>query len=154
MKTPICILLAYLGVICLLSNANNNIALHKTAFQSSTAHEGNAGRAVDGNRNSNYSHSSCTHTWDYDTMPWWAADLEESHDIISVVIVNRLIVPWRLHDFNVGVTDIMPISPMYPSMYTLCHTHPGAATEGQIIEFYCNQVDICFLIVITGLKHL
>ena len=52
-----------------------NLAGDKPAIQSTTAHGGEAGRAVDGNRNSHYLAKSCTHT-NVMTSPWWRVDLQ------------------------------------------------------------------------------
>ena len=63
----------------------------KTANQTSTAHEGFASRAVDGNSEPRFGLESCTHTYN-EVNPWWAVDLEESVTIARVEITNRNIV--------------------------------------------------------------
>jgi hypothetical protein len=51
-----------------------NIALNKAATQSSTIFYAN--RAVDGNRSSNYSQRSCSHTSpESSSPPWWRVDV-------------------------------------------------------------------------------
>ena len=67
---------------------SENLALGKPTKQSST--HGNAGpsRAVDGNRNSNFDSSSCTHTQSKKGS-WWQVDLEAIYEIRDVVITNR-----------------------------------------------------------------
>ena len=44
--------------------------------------------AIDGNRESDFSSGSCTHTT-AQTNPWWKVDLLESYVVTSVVITNR-----------------------------------------------------------------
>ena len=51
-----------------------NVALGKTTKQSSTGWNGLSGRAVDGNKNTNYHKHSCTHTL-HTFSPWWRVDL-------------------------------------------------------------------------------
>ncbi|XP_064410301.1 pentraxin fusion protein-like [Latimeria chalumnae] len=66
-----------------------NVALHGTADQSSVYHEeGMPEHAIDGNKNSNYTIKSCTHTIP-ETEPWWRVDLKKPHQISRVAITNR-----------------------------------------------------------------
>ena len=65
-----------------------NLAFGKPAWQSSTSDEGCAIRAVDGNREGNFSKQSCSLT-DVDEVPWWVVDLQAEHNIIRVAITNR-----------------------------------------------------------------
>ncbi len=66
-----------------------NLAIGKTATQSSTAYSGVASRAIDGNTNGNYNGgNSVTHTNNV-YQPWWQVDLG-SIDTISVIeLYNR-----------------------------------------------------------------
>ncbi len=66
-----------------------NIAPFGTAAQSSTAYGGEAGRAIDGNRNGDYrAAQSTTHTAAMDD-PWWELDLGAARRIDAVSIWNR-----------------------------------------------------------------
>uniref|UniRef100_H3B360 Fucolectin tachylectin-4 pentraxin-1 domain-containing protein n=1 Tax=Latimeria chalumnae TaxID=7897 RepID=H3B360_LATCH len=66
-----------------------NVALHGTADQSSVYHEeGMPEHAIDGNKNSNYTIKSCTHTIP-EMGPWWRVDLKKPHQISRVAITNR-----------------------------------------------------------------
>ncbi|XP_006825928.1 uncharacterized protein LOC102808748, partial [Saccoglossus kowalevskii] len=65
-----------------------NIALKGTASQSSTAYDGPANYANDGNDDSIYGDKSCSHTAK-EQGAWWKLDLEESYNVSQVVITNR-----------------------------------------------------------------
>ncbi|CAM4630528.1 unnamed protein product [Leuciscus chuanchicus] len=65
-----------------------NLALEATAVLSSTLNTHGAQNAVDGNRNSNLHHGSCTHTH-ADKDPWWRVDLGEEYKVTRVSITNR-----------------------------------------------------------------
>ena len=48
---------------------------------------------------------------------------------------------WRLHDFNVGVTDTDPTieSPNpSPSNYDLCGSYNGVVCDGGIVDMVCD----------------
>ncbi|XP_047672314.1 fucolectin-like [Tachysurus fulvidraco] len=83
----------YLG-ICILSlqwiltYQQVNVALRGIATQSSLFDYNYASFAIDGNRNSDLSASSCTHT-NGDYGPWWRVDLLAVYDISNVIITNR-----------------------------------------------------------------
>ena len=86
--------------------AGENIAAHKSASQSSTAYEGEASRAVDGNRDNAWSHRSVTHT-DFQDHSWWKVDLEKEESVGTVRIYNRGDgnVANRLSNFDVILLD-------------------------------------------------
>ncbi|KAL3064826.1 hypothetical protein OYC64_000955 [Pagothenia borchgrevinki] len=67
-----------------------NVALRGKASQSDRYpdHYGDANKAIDGNRDSNYFHGSCTGTAVM-TNPWWRVDLLESYIVTSIIITNR-----------------------------------------------------------------
>ncbi|XP_077096484.1 uncharacterized protein LOC143747549 isoform X8 [Siphateles boraxobius] len=65
-----------------------NLAVGATAVQSSTYGGGEAQRAVDGNRDSDWGHGSCSHT-NGDRDPWWRVDLLEVYKVTRVSITNR-----------------------------------------------------------------
>ncbi len=65
-----------------------NLALGKTATQSSTVVGGVASRAVDGSTDGNWANNSVTHT-DANAQAWWQGDLGQSSSIQSVTLFNR-----------------------------------------------------------------
>uniref|UniRef100_A0A8C6TL17 Fucolectin tachylectin-4 pentraxin-1 domain-containing protein n=1 Tax=Neogobius melanostomus TaxID=47308 RepID=A0A8C6TL17_9GOBI len=66
-----------------------NMARAGVATQIDTYDElGAASNAIDGNRDSIYSHKSCTHTLTT-SDPWWRVDLRYEHAITSIVVKNR-----------------------------------------------------------------
>ena len=86
--------------------AGENIAAHKSASQSSTAYEGEASRAVDGNRDNAWNNRSVTHT-DFQDHSWWKVDLEKEESVGTVRIYNRGDgnVANRLSNFDVILLD-------------------------------------------------
>ncbi|XP_019614540.1 PREDICTED: uncharacterized protein LOC109462428 isoform X1 [Branchiostoma belcheri] len=85
--------------------SSTNIARGRPTQQSSVAHGGVPGRAVDGNTNSQWGGSSCTHTGN-DNQPWWRVDLGSSNCVDRVVVTNRAdCCPERLQNFKVYVGD-------------------------------------------------
>lgn len=81
-----------------------NIALKKPATQSSTAYDGEAKRAVDGNTSGEYSKNSVTHTNGKDT-PWWELDLEKNSQIDEIFIYNRKEASERLNQVKITILD-------------------------------------------------
>ncbi|KAI8493475.1 hypothetical protein Bbelb_288720 [Branchiostoma belcheri] len=65
-----------------------NLASGRPTHQSSTGHEGDPARAVDGNRSPHWAHNSCTHT-NEENDPWWYVDLGRYVTVDHVTIVNR-----------------------------------------------------------------
>lgn len=66
-----------------------DIAINKTAVQSSTFENNEADGAVDGNRGTDLKEDFCTHTGENDTNPWWMVDLKAVYFITTVRILNR-----------------------------------------------------------------
>jgi hypothetical protein len=85
---------------------DQNLSLHAKASQSSTAYEGAALLATDGNTDGNYDAKSTTHT-EESTDPWWEVDLGASQSIDRIVIWNRTDneLQGRLAGFRVAVLD-------------------------------------------------
>jgi YVTN family beta-propeller protein len=81
-----------------------NVALRKSATQSSTANAGvpsPASSAVDGNVDGNFNNGSVSHT-NIDVNAWWEADLGTSQALHTVRVWNRSdAAPERLTDFYV-----------------------------------------------------
>lgn len=85
-------------------NAQENIALGKTAIQSSDF-GGLAQNAVDGNTDGDYSGSSITHT-NNDPGAWWQVDLGSVYDINGVKLYNRTdCCAERLNNFTILVSE-------------------------------------------------
>lgn len=84
-----------------------NVAHGRTATQSSTAWDGAASRAVDGNTAGDYLRdNTTTHTAEPSRQAWWQVDLERSHTIDTVEIWNRTdCCAERLADYWVLVSD-------------------------------------------------
>ena len=85
---------------------DHNHSLQAKASQSSTAYEGSARLAIDGNTDGNYDAKSTTHT-EESTDPWWEVDLGTSQSIDRIVIWNRTDneLQGRLADFRITVLD-------------------------------------------------
>jgi hypothetical protein len=82
-----------------------DLALGKTATQSSTAYSRPAANAVDGNVDGAYMNDSITHT-DLNTNAWWQVDLGASASITSIRIWNRTdCCSNRLSNYWVFVSD-------------------------------------------------
>ena len=82
-----------------------NIALGKRVSQSSTAYDGFASKAVDGNTNGNFENQSVTHT-DFQSKPWWQVDLDSEETIRQIIIYNRTdTASDRLSNFHVILLD-------------------------------------------------
>ncbi|KAI8507148.1 hypothetical protein Bbelb_155870, partial [Branchiostoma belcheri] len=90
-----------------------NVALGKTAYQTTTEHHTRAAsRAVDGNTDTNFFSGTCTHTADAgETDPSWWVDLGQSYMIARVVIFNRQDGSQdRLNPFNIHIGDSDQVS--------------------------------------------
>lgn len=66
-----------------------NVALNKTAIQSTTDFGGSASRAVDGNTSGRYGDRSVTHTRGAAGNHWWRVDLGAVYDISQINVFNR-----------------------------------------------------------------
>ena len=90
-----------------LTVASSNLALNGVANQSSTTHNGEASRAIDGNTNGNYSSNSVTHTAAEDNA-WWTLDLATESNVEEIKIYNRTdnCCVNRLSDFTLFAWDV------------------------------------------------
>jgi mono/diheme cytochrome c family protein len=71
-------------------SGDQNVAPLGQASQSSTSHEGQAARAIDGNTDGEYFRSnSVTHSADRSTDPWWEVALAADTTVERVVVWNR-----------------------------------------------------------------
>ena len=86
--------------------ATSNLALNKTATQSSVVFGAVASRAIDGNTNGNFLANSVTAT-NMEINPWWELDLGAVFEIETINIWNRTDNrPDRLSNFYVFVSDV------------------------------------------------
>ncbi|XP_070537090.1 adhesion G protein-coupled receptor L2-like [Ptychodera flava] len=97
-------------ILCNVSGNSScwNFAFLKSATQSSVKLNAIASRAVDGNRDSNFQHGSCTHT-KQESEPWWKVDLAVEYTIHTVVVTNRNYKAQRLQGavIRVGNSDVI-----------------------------------------------
>jgi len=132
--------------------AQENIALNKTASQSSTAYGENVGgaaKAVDGNTYSVWtgnSSNSVTHT-NQQSNPWWKVDLEGLYDISKINIYNRTACcPERLNGAKVYVGNTNSEN---PNDYTEVGTLTSSSTV-QTFDGLSNKIGQFVLIYLPG----
>ncbi len=65
-----------------------NVAIAARATQSSTAHDGVAARAIDGETSGDFDRHSTTHTAT-EKNPWWEIDLHQPQTVDRIVVWNR-----------------------------------------------------------------
>jgi RHS repeat-associated protein len=95
----------HLAEVQVMGTSGQNLALGKTATQSSTAFGGTANRANDGNTDGNFADGSVSHTG-FQAQPWWQVDLGSSQQVSSVNVWNRTdCCQSRTSNFNVIVSD-------------------------------------------------
>jgi alpha-L-fucosidase 2 len=91
--------------------ANTNLALRKTATQSSTGYGGDPGRAVDGNTDGHYFNGKSVSHTNSEQGAWWQVDLGASYPIGLIRIWNRTdCCGERLSNFRVLVSDVPFVS--------------------------------------------
>jgi putative heme-binding domain-containing protein len=66
-----------------------NIARQGKASQSSTAHGGDAKKAIDGNTSGKFNDGGQTHTQENSLNPWWEVDLGDEYPLDKIVVYNR-----------------------------------------------------------------
>ena len=83
-----------------------NVAPLGKAQQSSTAYDGPAKLAIDGNTSGLFTDKTVTHTANpSDKSPWWEVALAKPTDVTQVVLWNRKEAPERLSAFRVLALD-------------------------------------------------
>lgn len=83
-----------------------NVALDGTASQSTTAYNGEASFAIDGNTNGNFNNGSVTHTDVEAQGTWWMVTLDDSYTIGKITVYNRTgSSEERLGNFTIEVLD-------------------------------------------------
>lgn len=94
------------GLATELPSFLNDVAIGKSVRQSSTAYDGVAERAIDGNIDGFYNNASTTHT-NNEFSPWWEIDLGEIYNLETITLWNRTdCCSERLTDFDVLVSDV------------------------------------------------
>ncbi|XP_041367281.1 fucolectin-3-like [Gigantopelta aegis] len=120
------VLLFVFYILALGHGSETNIALYKTARQSSIFGVDVASRAVDGDTNSNYQFGSCMHTKPGYGL-WWEVDLFGFFEIDRVVVFNRGdCCSDRLKNFTIYVFVNDPHK-FVNEKPLFCGDHPGAA---------------------------
>ncbi|XP_078670967.1 uncharacterized protein LOC144911067 isoform X2 [Branchiostoma floridae x Branchiostoma belcheri] len=117
---------------------DNNIAIGKTATQSSTHNSlWLAPNAVDGYKGSDANVPKCTHTQDQ-SEPWWKVDLGGSYVIVRVRLLNRVdVAGQRLEEFQVRVGEDSDISKN--SICGRTTNQLDYPAEGRSITVDCDQ---------------
>ncbi|MCS6850959.1 MAG: GDSL-type esterase/lipase family protein [Gemmataceae bacterium] len=84
-----------------------NVARQGRARQKSTAHGGDAARAIDGKTDGQFSNGSVTYTKENEVHPWWEVDLGKPTPIDRIVVYNRTDgqLGQRLDGFLIKVLD-------------------------------------------------
>ncbi|KAM6411120.1 uncharacterized protein J5M81_001118 isoform 1-T1 [Pluvialis apricaria] len=115
---------------CVPPPGAQNMALRRPVAQSSTADRlGSAINAVDGNRDGNWRHGSCSQT-EREPEPWWTVDLGRRRAVAAVVVRNRLDCCWhRLKGARVHVGDsLVGYGTNNPVCGTITDTGPGSTS--------------------------
>jgi hypothetical protein len=85
-------------------SGSDNVALKGEARQSSTAFDGPAKLAIDGNTDGNFDKKSVTHT-NVEADPWWEVDLKGDKPIDRVVLWNRTPLEERLAGYRLELLN-------------------------------------------------
>ncbi len=95
-----------LAEVEVMSNGKN-VAFDGRARQSSTSHNGDASRGIDGNTKGDYANGGQTHTAETTANPWWHVQLDRPAPINSIRIHNRTESDFykRMDGFSVQVLD-------------------------------------------------
>jgi len=127
---------------CMGNKWGENLALNKNATQSSSFPDNviKANAAVDGNTNSDYGGSSCTHTTGTaNEQGWWAVDLGQETTIGHVRITNRNVASERLNNFYVGLTNVSPWTcPPLLNQSSICKFYYGNFPANGPTAVYCD----------------
>ncbi|MEM9773706.1 MAG: PKD domain-containing protein [Chloroflexota bacterium] len=111
-----------------VSPPTTNLALNKSANQSSTGWSGAASRAVDGNTSGQYGNNSVTHTGS-NTNAWWQVDLGSVSQIDEITLWNRTdCCSSRLSNVHIFVSD----TPFNSTSLT------GTQAQSGVSEYYTS----------------
>ncbi|NUW34611.1 discoidin domain-containing protein [Nonomuraea sp. SMC257] len=127
-----------------MRNLDGNLALGRTATQSTTGYSLSAERAVDGTTNGDLGLGSVTHTSEtpLETNPWWQVDLGSSQPISSIELWNRTdCCANRLRDFYVFASDTPFASndPLATKNQAGVWTHHQDAAAGTTLSLPVNR---------------
>uniref|UniRef100_A0A3P9A5I6 Fucolectin tachylectin-4 pentraxin-1 domain-containing protein n=1 Tax=Esox lucius TaxID=8010 RepID=A0A3P9A5I6_ESOLU len=138
---------------CPVDPPNNNLALHGKATQSNQAENlyGHASNAIDGNRQSDFFHGSCTHS-EKEANPWWRVDLLKNYQIHSVVITNRGdCCSDRLNGAEIRIGDSLNNNGINNPRCAVIHSIPVGGTS----SFSCNGMKGRYVtVVIPGFNKI
>lgn len=129
------------------STSTVNVALQGVATQSSQYNDDDnhvkASNAIDGNKDPNADHGSCTHT-KIEACPWWRVNLLDVYNVTTVVITNRNSNPDRLNGAEIRIGNSLenngnnnPICAVISNMTTV-----------QDQTFQCNEMEGHYVSVI------
>ncbi|XP_034001614.1 uncharacterized protein LOC117494764 [Trematomus bernacchii] len=129
-----------------------NVALRGKASQSGSNPDyyGDADKAIDGSRESNYLAGSCTSTGEM-TNPWWRVDLLESYIVTSIIITNRGdCCAGRLDGAEIHIGDSLTYNgAANPVAGVISHIPEGVS----YIMTFTEPVEGCYVtVVLPGLK--
>ncbi|NOT59757.1 MAG: hypothetical protein HOP19_05975 [Acidobacteria bacterium] len=133
-----------------------NVALNKTATQSSTAYDGTASRAVDGNTNGNWGNNSVTHT-NADAQAWWQVDLGSVATIETINVWNRNdCCSSRLSNFYVFVSDVPFTSTNLSATLSQAGVtnYPTAGQSGSLTTLTLNRTGRYVRVQLAGTEYL
>ncbi|KAJ8252207.1 hypothetical protein COCON_G00215190 [Conger conger] len=114
---------------------NDIAATRGKATQSSTGWDGDAEKAIDGNRSPFYDDKSYTHTL-AGRNPWWRVDLLREHRVTSVTITNRMdCCAYRLDGAQIHVGNFRKNNGNdNPICAVISHI------EGESVTFKCHEM--------------
>ncbi|XP_034089821.1 fucolectin-5-like [Gymnodraco acuticeps] len=108
-----------------------NLAIQGKAAQSSVHGNADAYKVIDGNRDSNLGHRSCSHTaWDLN--PWWRLALPKTHKVFSVKITNRDSYHERLDGAEIRIGDSLVNNGAENPRFAVITSIPA----GETVEFH------------------
>ena len=131
-----------------------NVALNKTATQSSTVLGGDASRAIDGNTDGDWWHNSVTHTGN--PQGWWQVDLGSSQAVGEVRVWNRTdccanrLNDWRVLTSNDPFPDTLEQALSTPGVTDVHVTEQAgtptgvalpAGTTGRYVRIWLNDTN-------------
>nr|XP_033958152.1 fucolectin-1-like [Pseudochaenichthys georgianus] len=111
---------------------------------------GNAYKAIDGNRACKWTEGSCSHT-DNDLNAWWRLALPKTHKVFSVKITNRKLYHERLDGAEIHIGDSLGNNGADNPRFALITSIPG----GHTVEFKVpNGMDGRYVYIgVTGRKE-
>nr|CAH0105825.1 unnamed protein product [Daphnia galeata] len=115
-----------------------NVALRKSANQSSTARGGSALNAIDGDRSTFHdvggTGGRCAET-SKEASPWWMADLMRPTAVNAVRVTTRTCCDYKLHDLEIRVGNNTNAQ-----RNPLCAWFPGSVGDAETKLFQCAKV--------------